>query len=212
MKVNTIEGVSSHFDYQSASIINVTTVNATTLNNPTITDLSNRVTDIETGVYSHYHYVSANSMVPRTSGNPSWDQTLPGYRFRSGFDETVYMSISVPNGVRIEANINTLVQWTKTTSQAGLVNWVMKYQWIPRETVPEAAVDITGVLLEPDGDIADKHLTTFMTQIPSKPALNVLLITLTRVGTDGVADTYPADARLLGVNFQFTCDYLPLYS
>ena len=151
--------------------------------------------------------------LPGTAADPDWDTAIGGWLFAGTGVTTQELPplIFQLNHQWAEGTpLHPHIHWTKTTSAAGDVEWIMSYKWMRIGEVPDDWVTLYAsevVAGTPDTDTADKHLLSDFEPIDTTGA-QVSDFIIVKISRDPTAtnDTYEDDARYLEFDFHFTND------
>jgi len=148
---------------------------------------------------------------PATSINPTGLATPPMVDNEDGSllfstNDTVAIWFQMPHTWKEGTNIIPHIHWSKTTTNAGLPNWQMKYKWANAGDVfPAFNTLMSGTEGVPNSNIIDKHSIYTFGEISGAGKLisSMICIYLVRTTT---GDTYADDARLMEVDIHYQVD------
>jgi hypothetical protein len=122
--------------------------------------------------------------------------------------ERVAATVQMPHAWAEGTAIFPHVHWTKTSADPGDVVWGFRFRFSNFGEVL-TAMSPMFTFSEPqnltvDHDLEDEHLITSLTVLPmaDQSISTVVLLEVCRAATE-VEDTYPEDARMLGVDIHF---------
>lgn len=156
-------------------------------------------------------FLPAHALIVDAGVPPAFDATIPGYLFDAATLERVAGVFQFPRSWERSNEVHFRVHWTKTTSAAGNVRWKLRRRNASVGAVIDAAWtdDASVTLTTTDNNLADEHLITEFTSLAvgSLRPGDSLLFHIERDAADA-ADTYAADARLLGVDVIYYAELL----
>lgn len=113
----------------------------------------------------------------------------------------------MPHSWKIGTNIDIHIHWSKATTNAGVVNWQMKYKWgNSGEVMPGFSVLAKGTVIFPDSNTVDKQARYGWDSIDAtgKQLSSMICVYIARVN-DG-DDTFTGDANLYEVDIHYQKD------
>jgi hypothetical protein len=164
-------------------------------------------------------FIAMNAVRPGEPGNqPAWTKIkddgagsrgLSGYSFTAGAEQEVFFSIQIPANCKKGSVIIPDLHWsTPPGDQQGAVVWGIEYSWIQINNDATDALPNTKVInlkAVVQASITNQQLVTVLGSIPAAEHAGngaLLVCRLFRKGNDA-ADTYPASASVLAIDFRF---------
>jgi hypothetical protein len=171
----------------------------------------NRLNDYVTKpLYQELFFGAQSFDIAGTTGAPGREAGTGLLLFDAAATENIYLSVLLPRAWEEGTGVQVHIHWTKTTSAAGNVTWTLTHETVDigNTYTGGTAISTAAVSYGVDTNTAYQYLMSSLPDIDlgSYHLGAMMLLTVTRLGGN-VADTYGADARLLGVSVVFRRDY-----
>lgn len=158
------------------------------------------------------HYTWDDLRAPAQSINPAGGSVAPTVSpdgtllFASTKNTDIGIAFQMPHDfAQGQDSVHIHLHWCKTTNDTGFVRWQMKYSWANiGDAFAASSAWLNGWEEVPlAGD--QKHRMFEWTPIPAagKTLSSFILVQIERQSSGAPDDTYPADAKLLGVDVRY---------